>query len=52
MPQGKRPADVVGNAVHVMRIVTCEISENGDKSTADHFAQQTDALPCIPVVSA
>jgi hypothetical protein len=28
-PQGqKRPADVIGNAVHVMRIATGEITEN------------------------
>ncbi len=31
MPRGpkgeKRPADVVGNAVHIMRIATCEIDE-------------------------
>lgn len=27
-PKGeKRPADVVGNAVHVMKILTCEIEE-------------------------
>ena len=33
MPRGpkgeKRPADVIGNAVHVMRIATREISETG-----------------------
>lgn len=29
-PQGqKRPADVIGNAVHVMRIATGEIQESG-----------------------
>ena len=29
-PQGqKRPADVIGNAVHVMRIATGEIEETG-----------------------
>ncbi len=29
-PQGqKRPADVIGNAVHVMRIATGEIEEGG-----------------------
>jgi hypothetical protein len=36
MPRGpkgeKRPADVIGNAVHVMRIATGEIEEE----TADH----------------
>jgi hypothetical protein len=32
-PQGqKRPADAIGNAVHVMRIATGEISESSDKS--------------------
>ena len=34
MPQGpkgqKRPADVIGNAVHVMRIATGEIEEKTD----------------------
>jgi hypothetical protein len=34
MPRGpkgeKRPADVIGNAVHVMRIATGEIEENPD----------------------
>lgn len=33
MPKGpkgeKRPADVIGNAVHVMRVATGEISEEG-----------------------
>jgi hypothetical protein len=32
MPRGpkgeKRPADVIGNAVHVMRIATGEVAEN------------------------
>jgi hypothetical protein len=36
MPKGpcgeKRPADVIGNAVHVMRIATGEISEDTSKS--------------------
>jgi hypothetical protein len=36
MPRGpkgeKRPADVVGNAVHVMRIATGEIDENFGKA--------------------
>jgi hypothetical protein len=32
-PQGqKRPADVIGNAVHVMRIATGEIEETAAKS--------------------
>jgi hypothetical protein len=35
MPRGpkgeKRPADVIGNAVHVMRIATGEIAETYDK---------------------
>lgn len=34
MPRGpkgeKRPADVIGNAVHVMRIATGEIEETGE----------------------
>ncbi len=34
-PQGqKRPADVIGNAVHVMRIATGEISEKPDGKEA------------------
>jgi hypothetical protein len=36
MPRGptgeKRPADVIGNAVHVMRIATGEIEESKPKS--------------------
>ena len=36
MPRGpkgeKRPADVIGNAVHVMRIATGEIDESPPKS--------------------
>ena len=32
-PQGqKRPADVIGNAVHVMRIATGEVQESTPKS--------------------
>jgi hypothetical protein len=33
-PKGeKRPADVIGNAVHVMRVLTGEVSENyGDET--------------------
>ena len=32
-PQGqKRPADVIGNAVHVMRIATGEVAETSLKS--------------------
>jgi hypothetical protein len=39
MPRGprgeKRPADVIGNAVHVMRIATGEVEETGyDAATA------------------
>ena len=31
-PQGqKRPADVIGNAVHVMRIATGEIEEKAER---------------------
>ena len=34
-PKGhKRPADVIGNAVHVMRIATGEIEETDGKSRA------------------
>jgi hypothetical protein len=37
MPSGpkgeKRPADVIGNAVHVMRIATGEIEEGGGPET-------------------
>jgi hypothetical protein len=36
MPKGpkgqKRPADVIGNAVHVMRIATGEIEDKGSKA--------------------
>ncbi len=33
-PQGqKRPADVIGNAVHVMRIATGEVEETKPKSS-------------------
>lgn len=35
MPRGpkgeKRPADVIGNAVHVMRIATCEIEDTSSQ---------------------
>jgi len=38
MPRGpkgeKRPADVIGNAVHVMRIATGEISETATEKSA------------------
>ena len=46
MPRGpkgeKRPADVIGNAVHVMRIATGEIEESARKSgrTEVLFRQQ------------
>ena len=37
MPRGpegeKRPADVIGNAVHVMRIATGEVEDNPSKAT-------------------
>jgi hypothetical protein len=37
MPRGpkgeKRPADVIGNAIHVMRIATGEIEESGEPET-------------------
>ena len=39
MPRGpkgeKRPADVIGNAVHVMRIATGEVEESPPVSNAD-----------------
>jgi hypothetical protein len=39
MPRGpkgeKRPADVIGNAVHVMRIATGEIEESAPTKRAD-----------------
>ena len=38
MPRGhkgeKRPADVIGNAVHVMRIATGEIDEKAEPKSA------------------
>jgi hypothetical protein len=38
MPRGpkgeKRPADVIGNAVHVMRVATGEIEDKPSKATA------------------
>lgn len=44
MPKGpkgqKRPADVIGNAVHVMRIATGEIEE----STADESGKNAAAV--------
>jgi hypothetical protein len=44
MPRGpkgeKRPADVIGNAVHVMRIATGEVEETlPEKSPAAEFAR-------------
>ena len=43
MPRGpkgeKRPADVIGNAVHVMRIATGEI-EDTEADPATEFARQ------------
>jgi hypothetical protein len=40
MPKGpkgeKRPADVIGNAVHVMRIATGEVEETGVKGGKQH----------------
>ena len=42
MPKGpkgeKRPADVIGNAVHVMRIATGEIAEDGRAEIAREAA--------------
>jgi hypothetical protein len=42
MPKGpkgqKRPADVIGNAVHVMRIATGEIKEQGHINTGKNQA--------------
>jgi hypothetical protein len=53
MPRGprgeKRPADVIGNAVHVMRIATGEIEETPQPSGRSRSGQKgararTDAL--------
>lgn len=44
MPRGpkgeKRPADVIGNAVHVMRIATGEIKESGEADPAMALARK------------
>lgn len=44
MPRGpkgeRRPADVIGNAVHVMRIATGEIEEGGDRPIFDTAFEQ------------
>ncbi len=40
-PQGqKRPADVIGNAVHVMRIATGEIEEKTPASEGKEYARK------------
>ena len=40
-PQGqKRPADVIGNAVHVMRIATGEIEENNRASEGKEYTRK------------
>ena len=45
MPRGpkgeKRPADVIGNAVHVMRIATGEIEESAPKSGRTRRARRS-----------
>jgi hypothetical protein len=44
MPRGpkgeKRPADVIGNAVHIMRIATGEIPETTPKSGGKEYARE------------
>ncbi len=44
MPRGpkgeKRPADVIGNAVHVMRIATGEIEENAPAMQGKEYARK------------
>jgi hypothetical protein len=44
-PQGqKRPADVIGNAVHVMRLSTGEIQEAGPPATKNQAAVELGHL--------
>ena len=47
MPRGpkgeKRPADVIGNAVHVMRVAMGEIEDVPSKAPSDQI--QTETLP-------
>lgn len=54
MPKGtkgeKRPADVIGNAVHVMRIATGEIEE--DRAAQDTAAQELGRNAATPAVPA
>ena len=44
MPRGpkgeRRPADVIGNAVHVMRVLTGEIAEQSPASEGKEYARQ------------
>jgi hypothetical protein len=44
MPRGpkgeKRPADVIGNAVHVMRIATGEIEDKTPKASGREYARE------------
>jgi hypothetical protein len=44
MPRGpkgeKRPADVVGNAVHVMRVATGEVEENTPAKQGTEYARK------------
>jgi hypothetical protein len=44
MPRGpkgeKRPADVIGNAVHVMRIATGEIEETSPQNQGKEYARK------------
>ncbi len=54
MPRGpkgeKRPADVIGNAIHVMRIATGEIEEGaGAPPTDDGKNRAAAASGCWPV---
>ena len=48
MPRGpkgeKRPADVIGNAVHVMRIATGEVEEEGVSAPRTHGGARAGGL--------
>ncbi len=51
MPRGprgeKRPADVIGNAVKVMRIATGEIEEETDSPRSAAAMLEAFARPCL-----
>ena len=50
-PKGeKRPADVIGNAVKVMRILTGEEPEDyGDAPAKNQAAQELERYPSMPI---